>query len=159
MAIKGARADNGRVTPHLMVRGGRRAIEFYTRAFGATVVYESAMPYGDGLHAHLQIGKTMIMVTDEQPPGPNGVMMVASPESVGATTTILEMYVDDADMVYQRAVEAGGKPMLPISDTFYGDRMGWVADPFGHIWAIATVKEELTSEQVHERMTSAYKRS
>jgi Glyoxalase/Bleomycin resistance protein/Dioxygenase superfamily len=70
MAIKGARADNGRITPHLMVRGGRKAIEFYTRAFGATVLYEAAMPHGDGLHAHLQIGKTMIMITDEQPPGP-----------------------------------------------------------------------------------------
>jgi PhnB protein len=159
MAITGARADNGRITPHLMVRGGRKAIEFYTRAFGATLLYESAMPHGDGLHAHLQVGKTMIMVTDEQPPGPNGVMVVASPESVGTATTILEMYVDDADLVYQRAVDAGGKPMLPIGDTFYGDRMGWVADPFGHIWAIATVKEELTPAQVHERMTAAYKQS
>jgi PhnB protein len=159
MAIRGARADNGRITPHLMVRGGRKAIEFYTRAFGATLLYESAMPHGDGLHAHLQVGKTMIMVTDEQPPGPNGVMVVASPESVGTATTILEMYVDDADLVYQRAVDAGEKTMLPIGDTFYGDRMGWVADPFGHIWAIATVKEELTPAQVHERMTAAYKQS
>ena len=159
MAIKGARADNGQITPNLMVRGGRKAIEFYTRAFGATVLYESKMPHGDGLHANLQIGKTMIMITDEQPPGPNGVMMVASPESVGATTTILEMYVDDVDVVYQRAVDAGGKPMLPLCDAFYGDRTGWVADPFGHIWAISTVKEELTPEQVHERMTAAFKRS
>jgi PhnB protein len=157
MAINGARADNGRITPHLMVRSGRKAIEFYTRAFGATVLYESVMPHGDGLHAHLQIEKTMIMITDEQPPGPNGVMTVASPESVGAATTILEMYVDDVDVVYKRAVDAGGKPMLPICDTFYGDRMGWVADPFGHIWAISTVREEVTPEQVHERMTSAHK--
>jgi PhnB protein len=117
------------------------------------------MPHGDGLHAHLQIGKTMIVITDEQPSGPNGVMMVASPESVGAATTILEMYVDDVDIVYQRAVDAGGKPMLPICDTFYGDRMGWVADPFGHIWAIWTVREEVTPEQVYERMTAPHKQS
>ena len=159
MAIKGERGDNGRITPHLMVRGGRKAIEFYTRAFGAATLYESAMPHGDGLHAHLQIGKTMIMITDEQPGSPNGVMMVAAPESVGAATTILEYYVDDVDAVYQRALDAGGKPMLPICDTFYGDRMGWVADPFGHIWAVATVKEELTPDEVRERMATAFKRS
>jgi len=157
MAIKGARADDGRITPHLMVRGGRKAIDFYTRAFGATVLYESVMPHGEGIHAHLQIGKTMIMITDEQPPSPKGLMLVAAPESLGGTTTILEMYVDDVDTVYQRAVDAGAKPMMPIGDAFYGDRSGWVADPFGHIWAISTVKEELTPEQVHERMTAAFK--
>jgi PhnB protein len=143
----------------LLVRGGRKAIEFYTRAFGATVLYESPMPHGDGLHAHLQIGKTMIMITDEQPPGPGGMTMVASPESVGAATAILEMYVDDVDAVYQRAVDAGGKAMMPVGDAFYGDRTGWVGDPFGHIWAISTVKEELTPDQVHDRMTAAFKRS
>ena len=157
MAIKGARADNGRITPHLMIRGGRKAIEFYTRTFGAIVLYESEMPHGDGIHAHLQVGKTMIMITDEQPPSPAGMMLVAAPESLGGTTTILEMYVDDVDAVYQRAVDAGGKPMMPIGEAFYGDRTGWVADPFGHIWAISTVKEELTPEQVHERMIAAFK--
>jgi PhnB protein len=159
MAITGARADNGTITPHLMVRGGRKAIDFYMRAFGATVLYQSTMPFSDGVHAHLQIGKTMIMVTDEQPPGPNGVMTVAAPESVGAATTILEMYVDDVDAVYQHAVDAGAKAVMPVSDAFYGDRMGWVADPFGHLWAISTVKEELTPEQVQDRMTAAFKRS
>jgi PhnB protein len=155
MAIKGARAENGRVTPHLMVRGGSRAIEFYTHAFGATVLYESPMPHGGGIHAHLQVGKTMIMVTDEQPPSPQGMMLVAAPESLGGTTTILEMYVDDVDAAYERAVKAGGKPMLPVGDAFYGDRTGWIADPFGHIWAISTVKEELTPDQVHQRMLAA----
>ena len=159
MAIKGARAEDGRVTAHLLVRGGRKAIDFYMRAFGATVLYQSTMPFSDGVHAHLQIGKTMIMVTDEQPPGPNGVMTVAAPESVGAATTILEIYVDDVDAVYQHAVDAGAKAVMPVSDAFYGDRMGWVADPFGHLWAISTVKEELTPEQVQDRMTAAFKRS
>ena len=157
MAIKGARADEGRITPHLMVRGGRKAIEFYMRAFGAVVLYESEMPHGAGIHAHLQVGQTMIMITDEQPPSPKGMMLVAAPESLGGTTTIPEMYVDDVDTVYQRAVDAGGKPMLPIGDAFYGDRTGWVADPFGHIWAISTVKEELTPEQVREHMIAAFK--
>jgi PhnB protein len=155
MAIKGARAEDGRVTPHLMVRGGKKAVKFYTRAFGATVLYESVMPDGNGIHAHLQIGKTMVMITDERPPSPDGIMLgVASPESLGATTTILEYYVDDVDVAYQRAIDAGAKAMLPLGDAFYGDRFGWVLDPFGHLWALGMVKEELTPEQVHERMAS-----
>jgi PhnB protein len=157
MAIKGARAEDGRVTPHLMVRGGKKAIEFYRRAFGATVLYESAMPDGNGIHAHLQVGKTMIMITDERQPSPDGIMLgVAAPESLGATTTILEYYVDDVDVAIQRAIEAGAKPILPICDAFYGDRFGWVLDPFGHLWALGTVKEELTPEEVHERMVASH---
>ena len=157
MAIKGARPENGRVTPHLMVRGGRKAIAFYTKAFGATVLYESPMPDGQGLHAHLRIGMSMILVTDERPPSPDGMVLgVAAPESLGATTTILEYYVEDVDVSYQRAVDAGAKPILPICDAFYGDRFGWVMDPFGHIWSISTVKEELTPEQVHTRMVAAH---
>lgn len=157
MAIKNARAEDGRVTPHLMVRGGRKAVDFYTRAFGATVLYESPMPDGNGIHAHLRVGRSMIMVTDERPASPDGIMLgVAAPESLGATTTILEYYVDDVDVAYQRAVDAGGKPMLPVGNAFYGDRTGWVMDPFGHIWALSTVKEELTPEQVHQRMIASH---
>ena len=157
MAIKGARAEDGRITPHLMVRGGKKAVDFYARAFGATVLYESSMPDGNGIHAHLRVGKTMIMITDERPPSPDGIMLgVAAPESLGATTTILEYYVDDVDVAYQRAIDAGAKPMLPICDAFYGDRFGWVLDPFGHLWALGTVKEELTPEQVHQRMVASH---
>jgi PhnB protein len=157
MAIKGARAEDGRVTPHLMVRGGRKAIDFYTRAFGAAVLYESAMPDSNGVHAHLRVGKSMIMITDERPPSPDGLMLgIAAPETLGATTTILEYYVEDVDTSYNRAVDAGAKPMMPVCTAFYGDRSGWVMDPFGHVWALSTVLEELTPEQVHERMEAAH---
>jgi PhnB protein len=157
MAIKGARSEDGRVTPHLMVRGGRRAVEFYTRAFGAAVLYESPMPGGNGIHVHLRVGQSMIMVTDERPPSPDGMMMgLAAPESLGATTTIFEYYVDDVDAAYQRAIDAGAKAMLPICDAFYGDRMGWGMDPFGHLWALSTVKEELTTDEVHQRMIASH---
>ena len=157
MAIKGARAEDGRITPHLLVRGGKQAMAFYRRAFGATVLYESAMPDGGGIHAHLQIGKTMIMITDERPPSPDGIMLgIAAPETLGATTTILEYYVDDVDVAIQRAIDAGAKPIVPVCDAFYGDRFGWVLDPFGHLWALGTVKEELTPEQIHERMGASH---
>ena len=157
MAIKGARAEDGRVTAHLLVRGGRKAIDFYTRAFGAALLYESAMPDGNGVHAHLRVGTSMIMITDERPPSPDGLMLgIAAPETLGATTTILEYYVEDVDASYSRAVDAGAKPMMPVCTAFYGDRSGWVMDPFGHVWALSTVLEELTPEQVHERMVAAY---
>jgi PhnB protein len=159
MAIKGARSEDGRVTAHLLVRGGRKAIEFYARAFGATVLYVSPMP-PDGIHAHLMVGRSMIMITDERPPSPDGMTLgIAAPESLGATTTILECYVEDVDGAIQRAVDAGAKPLLPPCDSFFGDRFGWVVDPFGHVWALATVKEELTPEEVHERMTAAFKQT
>jgi PhnB protein len=157
MAVKGARPELGRVTPNLIVRGGRKAVEFYIRAFGATLLYESALPNGNGIHANLKVGQSMIMVTDEPPPSPQGMIGVAAPESLGATSTILELYVDDVDGAYQRAVDAGAKPMMPVRNAFYGDRFGWVLDPFGHLWSLATVLEELTPDQINERMAVAFK--
>lgn len=157
MAIKGARVEDGRVTPNLLVRGGRKAVEFYKSAFGATILFESAMPDGAGIHAQMMIGRTVIRITDERPPSPDGIMPgIAAPESLGATTVILEYQVDDADAAYTRAVGAGGKPILPLCDGFFGDRYGWVLDPFGHLWALTTVKEELSPEEVQRRMAAAH---
>jgi PhnB protein len=158
MAIKGARSEDGQVTAHLLVRGGRKAIEFYRRALGATVLFESSLPHG--VHAHLRVGRSIVMITDEPPSSPDGMMPgIAAPESLGATTTILECYVEDVDSAIQRAVDAGAKPLMPICDAFYGDRYGWVVDPFGHVWSLATVTEELTPDEVQERMTAAFKQS
>jgi PhnB protein len=157
MAIKGARSEHRRVTAHLLVRDAARAVEFYTRAFGAAELYRSAMPDGNGIHAHLKIGDSMVMVSDERPdsgePGHADLPSPPrSPQSLGGTSTVLELYVDDADAAFRRAVDAGATPTLPVSDTFWGDRYGWVTDPFGHIWALATVKEELTPDEVSARM-------
>ncbi len=160
MAIKGARSREGQVTAHLLVRGGQKAIEFYTRAFGATVLFQSPLPHSSGIHAHLRVGRSMIMITDEQLPSAEGMMPgIAAPESLGGTTTILECYVEDTDRAVQRALDAGAKRLMPVCDGFYGDRFGWVVDPFGHVWSLGTVKEELTPEEVHERMTAAFKPS
>ena len=68
---------------------------------------------------------------------------------------LLELYVDDVDGWFSRAVAAGGQPTMPPADTFFGDRYGWVTDPSGHIWALATVKEELTADEIGERMRGA----
>jgi uncharacterized glyoxalase superfamily protein PhnB len=162
MAIKGARAANGTVTPHLVVRNAKEAVEFYKRAFGAVELYRSPLPFGCGMHFHLRVDQTLVMVTDEMPAelakkeseeSIDSQVVLRSPQTLGGTATLLELIVEDVDASYRRAVEAGAVPTLPVSDQFWGDRYGWVTDPYGHIWALATVKEELTPEQVHERMT------
>jgi PhnB protein len=151
MAIKGARPEHGRITPHLLVRNSEQAIEFYKRAMGAEVLYCSPMPHGRGVHAHLRIAKTVVMLTEESAKR-GAEEWQAAPESLGGTSTILELYVDDVDAAFQRAVNAGAKPTLPVTDMFWGDRYGWITDPYGHIWALATAGEELTPEQIQGRL-------
>jgi len=138
------------VTPHLVVRGAARAIEFYKRAFGA----EEAMriPSRDGqkvMHAELRIGDSLVFLNDEFPE-----MGARAPESLGGTPVTLHLYVQDADAVFARAVAAGARPLMPLQDMFWGDRYGKVADPFGHEWAIATHKEDLTPEEIGKRVAA-----
>jgi PhnB protein len=150
MAIKGARPDNRQIVPYLFVRDAAQAIEFYERAFGATVLYCSAMPGGVGIFAQLRIGESVVQVADES--STRGEQSPASPHTLKGTTVVLETYVDDVDAAFARAVDAGAEPTMPPMDMFYGDRYGWVTDPFGHIWALATVIEELTPEEIDRRM-------
>lgn len=163
MAIKGARPAPGSITPHLVVSNAREAVAFYKRAFGAVELYSSPLPFGSGMHFHLRVAKSLIMVTDEMPPSAtskeasehiDSQVVLQSPQTLGGTSMAIELVVEDVDSAYKQAVEAGATPTLPLSDQFWGDRYGWISDPYGHIWALATVKEELTPEQVHERMTA-----
>ena len=131
-------------------------MEFYKRALGARELYRSPLPGGLGMHFHLQIGKSFVMVTDEAPPSQShtidDTIALRSPQSLGGTGTVMEILVDDVDAAYTQAVDAGATPVLPVSDCFWGDRYGWVRDPYGHIWALAAVIEELTVEEVQRRM-------
>ena len=132
------------VTPHLTVRGAARAIDFYRRAFGAEEVMR--MPSRDGtklMHAHLRIGDSAVFLNDEFPE-----MGGRSPEALGGTPTAIHLYVPDADAVFARALAAGAQVRMPLQDMFWGDRYGQVVDPFGHVWAIATHKEDLTPEEI-----------
>lgn len=150
MAIKGARPNNRHLVPYLFVRDGDRAVAFYERAFGAKVLYRSAMPGGNGIFAQLRIFDSVVQVADESAARDEGDP--ASPPTLGGTSVILETYVDDVDAAFKRAVDAGATPTLPPTTMFYGDRYSWVTDPFGHVWALATVEEELTPEEVERRM-------
>ncbi len=149
MAIQGGRPDNRQIVPFLFVSNGAEALEYYRSAFGAEVLYRSSMPSGKGIFAQLRIGESVIQVGDEDRRQSD---QPASPETLGGTSVILEMYVDDVDASYRRAVDAGGSPAMPPFDTFFGDRYGWVRDPYGHTWALATVRETVTPEEIERRI-------
>jgi uncharacterized glyoxalase superfamily protein PhnB len=133
------------LTAHLVVRGARKAIEFYKEAFGATEL--TVMPAPDGemiVHAALQIGDSHLMLCDEMP----GMEICKAPESLGGTTFTLHIWTENADALFDRAVKAGAKATMPMMDAFWGDRYGKVLDPFGHEWSIATHQKDLTPEQM-----------
>jgi uncharacterized glyoxalase superfamily protein PhnB len=162
MAIQGASPEERRVTPHLVVRDAERAVEFYRDAFGAIELYRSPLPDGVGMHFHIRIGDSLFMVTDEMTGGANDEadqkfpVKLLSPQSLGGTSVVHELCVDDADAWYERAVDAGAIPVLPLGDAFWGDRYGWIADPFGHLWAIASILETLTPDEIEERIMNMH---
>jgi PhnB protein len=151
MAIQGARPNNRQIVPYLFVRNGDEAIEFYQRAFGAEVLYRSPMPGADGVFAQLRVGESVVQVATESERNPCGGGP-SSPHTLGGTSVVLETYVDDVDTAFNRAVEAGAAPTMRPCDTFFGDRYSWVTDPYGHLWALATVKETITPGEIQRRI-------
>jgi PhnB protein len=164
MAIRGARANERRIAAHLMVRNLEKAIDFYRRAFGAEVLYRSAIPPESRvLHAQLKVADSYVLVSEENMGMPEEAysrfetgMKTRSPETLRGTSVILELYVDDVDAAFRRAAEAGATPKIPVANAFYGDRYGQLIDPFGHVWALATVLETLTASEVDERAAAHF---
>jgi len=135
------------VTPYLVIKGAAKAIDYYKKVFGATVVVRMDGPNGQVGHAELQIGDSRIMLADENPSMGN-----RSAESIGASPVSLYVYLPDCDKVVAKAVAAGDAPLKPVEDQFYGDRSGFIQDPFGHLWGIATHKEDVSPKELEERM-------
>ena len=145
MSVKPIPEGYHSITPYLGIDKAAEAIEFYKKAFGATVVMRLDMPDGKVGHAELRIGDSPIMLASpcaEMPLGTPG----EHPASVG-----LHLYVADVDAQYKQAIAAGGTAISEPKDQFYGDRSGTVKDPFGHVWFLATHKEELTEDQIRQR--------
>ena len=137
------------VTPYLVVRGAERAIEFYTRAFGARETARMTGPGGMIIHAEVQVGDSRIMLSDEFPE-----LRTSSPEALGGTPVRLMLYVDDVDTWFRRAVEAGAKVEMTPRDMFWGDRYAKVSDPFGHRWDMATHREDLSADEMRKRQAA-----
>jgi PhnB protein len=138
------------VTPYLAVDGAAEAIAFYKQAFGATEVMRMPAPGGKVGHAEIEIGGSRIMLADEYPD-----MGFRSPKAYGGTPVTLHLYVADVDAVAKQAVTAGAKELRPVKDQFYGDRTGSFEDPFGHVWHIATRKEDLPPDELKRRAEKA----
>jgi len=140
------------LTPHLVVKGASKAIEFYKKAFGAKELKRMAGPDGKSIiHADLQIGDSHLLLVDEFPE-----MNARGPQSFGGSPVSIHMFVEDVDVAFEQALAAGAEVRMPLADQFWGDRYGVLADPFGHIWSLATHKEDLTPEEIGERMQSAF---
>ena len=142
------------VVPYLCIRGAKKAIEFYKAAFGAEVM--SMMPMGPSLigHADLKIAGSRVYLADEMP----RFGALQSPKTLKGSSANIHLWVEDCDAVFARAVGAGAKVAMPLTDQFWGDRYGMVSDPFGHIWAISTHKEDLTPEEMARRGEEAMAR-
>jgi PhnB protein len=142
------------VTPYLVVDGAAGAIEFYKKAFGATEVLRMAAPGGRVGHAEIRIGDSLIMLADEHPD-----MGARGPKAFGGSPVTLHLYVADVDAVARQAVAAGAKERRPVKDQFYGDRSGTFEDPYGHVWHIATHKEDLSPDELKRRAKQAMQQS
>ena len=137
------------VTPHLAVRDAAKAIEFYARAFGAEERFRMPGPGGVVMHAELNIGDSVVMLGEEAPE-----MGASSPQTIGGSPVSLLIYVKDVDASFARADKAGCTVQMPLADMFWGDRYGKLLDPFGHHWALATHKEDVSPEEMAKRMAA-----
>ena len=137
------------VTPYLIVNNAAEAIDFYSRAFGATEKLRMPGPGGFIMHAEIQIGDSVVMLSDEHPD-----VGAFSPETVGGNPVSMMIYSEDVDAAFARAIEAGAQEVMPIEDMFWGDRYGRLADPYGHVWGIATHIEDVGPEELEARLAA-----
>lgn len=132
------------IIPHIFIKGAAAAIDFYEQAFDAREIFRVSKPDGKIVHAEIKIGESVIMVGDAE-----GVFR--APQSLGGISVGLHVYVDSVDVLFARAVDAGAKIVEPIQDMFYGDRMGMLEDPFGHVWVLLTHNDDLAPEEIKKR--------
>jgi PhnB protein len=140
------------VTAHLVVRGGQQAVEFYKKAFGAEVIGVHQTPDGKVMHAELKVGDSIIMLADEFP----GMGSGSSPQALGGTSIILNIYRENVDQLFNQAVAAGSTVVMPLANQFWGDRYGQVKDPFGHVWALGQRVEEVAPAEMERRAREAF---
>ncbi|WP_405913300.1 VOC family protein [Streptomyces sp. NBC_00963] len=138
------------LTAYLSVADADEAIAFYTRAFGAKELQRYTAPNGTVPHAQIQIGGTVVMLSDESP-----AAGLPGPRALGGTPVTLYLFVADVDAAFARAVQAGAEEKRPVENHFFGERTGQVVDPFGHRWTLATRIEDVSPEEF-ERRANAY---
>lgn len=133
------------LTPYLTIKECDEAIEFYKKAFGAIEKGRITMPNGTIAHAEVEIDGALLMMAEE-----NADWGSKSPKTLGGTAVTIGLYTADVDAVFQRAVDAGATIKMPVTDMFYGDRMGSLTDPYGHNWMISKHKKDMTFEEMQK---------
>lgn len=145
-----------RVTPSLVVKGAEKALKFYAEVFGATERMRFPGPGGTVAHAEIEIGDSVLIVEDEFP---DRGTKAPGPEGVEGTPFSLFLYVEDVDAVVEKAVKLGAKLKRPPENQFYGDRDGYIVDPFGQGWTVASHIEDVTPEEMTRRMDEMMKQA
>lgn len=140
------------LTPYLIIKGAAAAIDFYKSVFGATEVMRMAGPDGSIMHAEVKVGDSIFMLSEENPAWGN-----KSPLTLGGSPVGAHLYFPDVDARFAAALAAGAKVVRPVENQFYGDRSGTVADPFGHLWTLATHVEDVTPEEMARRFEQVVK--
>lgn len=139
------------VTPYLFIKNAAAALDFYKKAFDAKESIRLEMPDGKIAYAAIHIGDSYIMLADEFPE-----MNVKGPQSLGGSPVTIHLYVADVDAFIARAIKAGAIELKLIQDQFFGDRSGSITDPFGHVWHIATHKEDVSNEEIRNRFKKMF---
>jgi PhnB protein len=139
------------ITPHIVVRDAARAVEWYKRAFGAEERSRVPLPGGKLMSVELRLGDSAVMVADEFPE-----MGICSPQTVGGTSTVLNLSTGDVDALWRRAVEAGAEVLHPLRDQFWGDRHGQLTDPYGHRWGLAQRLRDVPHEEIVAAVATAF---
>jgi uncharacterized glyoxalase superfamily protein PhnB len=138
------------LTPQIVCAGAAKAIDFYKQAFGATELLRMLTPEGKIGHAQIRIGNSVVMLTDE-----SEECASFGPKALKGTPVSLYLYVENADAAFERAVAAGATVVMPLADMFWGDRWGFVEDPFGHRWHIASHVCDVEPEELQRAMQAA----
>ncbi|MFA5514883.1 MAG: VOC family protein [Desulfuromonadales bacterium] len=141
------------VTPLIVLKDARKAIEFYKRAFGARENYSQPGPDGKGvMHAELRIGNSIVMLGEEHPQD-----SCKSAETIGDCPVSFYLYLkEDVDEAFRVAVDAGAEERMPVQDMFWGDRVGMVRDPFGYSWSLANHTKDLSPEEIRKGAEAAF---
>ncbi len=140
------------ITPHLVVRNATEAIDFYAKAFGAEAKGVHKTPDGRVMHAELRIGNSVLFLADEFP----GMGNCGSPQTLGGSSVVLNLYTNNVDQLFKQAVSAGATVTMPLANQFWGDRYGQIKDPFGHSWALGQHVEDVSPEELERRGREAF---
>ena len=137
------------VTPYLAIDGAEQALEFYKKAFGAKELAKQASPDGKIVHARVRIGDSLVMMSDVFPGSGT-----KSPNALGGSAVTLHIYSRDVDRMWQRALAAGARVVMPLDNQYWGERYGQLVDPFGHRWSIS-MQVKMSRQEMEAKQKAA----